>query len=316
MSLNEQKKMRVLITGGSGLLGRALSEELVKAGYEVIVLSRRPSQTAGSLGPDVKTVRWDAMTSQGWLEHCADAAAIVNLAGENIGTGRWTPQKKRRIANSRLNATNAVVEAVGKAGNKPHTIIQASGIGYYGDRGDELLDENSAPGTGFLAGVATQRELAMQAVRDYGIRCAIIRIAPVLTARGGFLSHVVPPFRMFLGGHPGSGKQWFPWIHIDDFTAAVRLLIENPDLSGPFNMTSPNPMPAKQFYRLLAKQLHRPAAFPMPPFFLKLVFGEVATELLLSGQRAVPARLLQAGYEFKFPDANYALQNILTASTP
>ena len=297
-------------------MGRALGRRLIDAGYEVTALSRRASKATELLGPDMHVAQWNALTSEGWLDLADGALAIVNFAGENIGTGRWTAEKKRRIANSRLNATNAVVEAVAKAANKPHTIIQASGIGYYGDRGDELLNEDSAPGTGFLADVATQRERALQPVREYGIRWAVIRVAPVLPARGGFLSHVVPPFRMFLGGHPGSGKQWFPWIHIDDLTAAVRLLIENPDLSGPFNMTSPNPMRAEQFYRLLAKQLHRPAVFPMPAFFLKLVFGEVATELLLSGQRALPTKLLQAGYEFKFPDADSALQNILTAPTP
>jgi len=303
--------MRVVITGGSGLIGRSLSRELANAGCEVIVLSRRASQIRESFEPHARTVHWDALTSNGWLKF-AENAAIVNLAGENIGSGRWTPEKKYRIVRSRLNAANAVVEAVNKTSKKPTVIIQASGIGYYGHRGDEVLDENSSGGTGFLADIAEQWEQAIQPVCNSNLRCVIIRIAPVLASDGGFMARVLPPFRMFLGGHPGPGIQWFPWIHIEDLTAAIHFLIEDRNLTGVFNLTSPNPVLAKDFYDTLGKIMNRPAICPMPAFILKVLLGEMATELLLSGQKALPARLISAGYKFKYPDAESALQDIIT----
>lgn len=302
---------RVLITGATGFIGQELSGELVDAGYEVVALSRCAYKANNLVGSDVKVVQWDAITSSGWVALADGASAIVNLAGENIATGRWTPKKKQRVIESRLNAGKAVVAAVEKAKNKPQVAIQASAVGYYGDRGDEILYENSSAGIGLLADFCKQWEQAIQPVETSGVRFATVRIGVVLGAKGGFMSHALPAFRFFLGGHPGSGKQWFPWIHIDDVAGAIRFLIEKSDLQGVFNLTAPNPILSKEFYALLGKVMRRPAIFSMPPFALKLLTGEMVTELLLSGQRAIPKKLSQAGYEFKYVDAKSALENII-----
>ncbi|MBW8041133.1 MAG: TIGR01777 family protein [Planctomycetes bacterium] len=219
-------------------------------------------------------------------------------------------KEKNLILQSRLNAGRAISQAVQKANNKPPLLIQTSGIGYYGDRGDELLDESSSAGTGFLADVAIQWERSVQPLESLGLRIATIRLGVVLGPHGGVIARLIPPFRFFLGGHPGSGKQWFPWIHIDDVVAVIRFLMENPDCAGPFNLTHPNPILSKDFYTLLGKAMHRPAFFPMPAFALKLVLGEMASEMLLPSIKAVPQKLLEAGYKFKFPDLSAAIENI------
>ncbi|MHC4568958.1 MAG: TIGR01777 family oxidoreductase [Planctomycetota bacterium] len=304
-------KKPVIIMGATGFVGRPLSAELSRTGYKVVALSRRRTEAERVLAGDVKVVEWDAHTARGWTELVDGALAIVNLAGDNIGAGRWTAGKKQRILESRLNAGKAVIEATRAAEHKPHVLIQASGVGYYGDRGDELLDENSSNGVGFLADVARQWEQSVRDVESFGIRLATIRLGVVLGAHGGVMSRLIPPFRFFVGGHPGSGRQWLPWVHIDDVIGVVRFLIENANCQGPFNVTAPEPTVSKVFYDQLGKAMHRPAVFPMPAFALKLALGEMATELLLPSTRVVPKKLLEAGYEFKFADPTAAFSNIL-----
>ena len=302
---------RILVTGATGFVGRPLSLELAGAGYEVVVLGRRRVEAERIFAEQVKVVEWDAATSQGWSELPDGALAIVNLAGDNIGAGRWTAKKKQQILKSRLDAGKAVTEAIRGVEHKPRVLIQASGVGYYGDRGDELLDENSSNGSGFLADVARQWEESVREVESFGVRVATIRLGVVLGAGGGVMSRLIPPFRFFVGGHPGSGRQWLPWVHIDDVIGIIRFLIENADCEGPFNVTLPNPTVSKDFYNLLGRTLHRPAVFPMPAFALKLALGEMATELLLSSTRVIPKKLLDAGYEFKFTEPTTAFGNIL-----
>lgn len=302
---------RVLITGASGFIGQSLTRDLAAAGFEVIALSRSDDKAKAILSDDIHVVKWDAESAEGWADLADGALAVINLAGENIGSGRWTKKKKHRILQSRLNAGRAVTEAVQKATSKPSVLIQASGIGYYGSRGDELLDETSLPGAGFLADVAAQWEQSVKSLEDLGVRVATIRLGVVLGPKGGVISRLKLPFSFFLGGHPGSGKQWFPWIHIDDVAGGIRFLIDNPDCTGPFNLTVPEPILSKDFYTLFGKAMHRPAFFPMPAFGLKLLLGEMAAELLLPSVKAIPQKLLRAGYEFKFPDALPALRNIL-----
>ncbi len=302
---------RVLITGATGFIGQALSRELAGAGFEVVALSRSPDKAKVLFTDDIRVVRWDAASSAGWADLADGASAVINLAGENIGAGRWTKKRKHLILQSRLNAGLAVTEAVKKAHNKPSLLIQTSGIGYYGDRGDELIDEASSAGAGFLADVAAQWEKSVRPVEALGLRLATIRLAVVLGAHGGVIPRLILPFRFFLGGHPGSGKQWFPWLHIDDVVGVIRFLLDNTGCTGPFNLTCPEPILSKDFYTLFGKAMHRPAFFPMPAFALKLVLGEMAAELLLPSVKAVPQKLLRAGYEFKFPDAFGALQNVL-----
>jgi len=279
-----------------------------------VALSRNPRKGNGSLPDQVRIVNWDAKTGEGWADYADGAYAIINLAGEGIASGRWTERKKRGILESRLNAGGAVVEAVEKAGDKPRVVIQASGIGYYGDSGDEIVEESSLPGSGFLSDVAGKWEPSTKGVQSAGVRHVIIRTGVVLGVDGGFLSRVLLPFRLFVGGRLGSGKQWIPWIHLDDEVTAIRFLMEKEDLQGVFNLTAPNPLTSKDFFGLLGKVLRRPSWLPVPGFALRLLLGEMAKELILSGQRAVPKRLLDSGYEFKYPDAEPALREILTGS--
>ena len=279
-----------------------------------MALSRNPKRGSESLRNQVKIVNWDAKTAEGWANLADGAYAIINLAGENIGSGRWTERKKRRILESRLNAGGAVVQAVEQAESKPKVVVQASGIGIYGNRDDEILDESSLPGSGFLVEVAKPWEESTRKVESVGVRHVIIRTGVVLGADGGFLSRVLLPFRLFMGGRLGSGHQWIPWIHLDDEVRAIVFLIEKENLRGVFNLTAPNPLTSKDFFRLLGRVMRRPSWLPVPGFALRLLLGEMAKELILSGQRAMPKRLLDSGYEFEYPDAESALREILTGS--
>ncbi len=302
--------MRVIITGGTGLIGRHLSESLVRDQHEVIVLSRNPSN-ASKLPAGVRVERWDGQTAEGWGKLADGADAIVNLAGENIGEGLWTTERKRRIVESRLNAGRAVVQAVEAASSKPEVVVQASGVGYYGNRGDEELTEGSAPGEGFLARLAVEWEASTAAVEPLGVRRAIIRTGGVLAREGGALPKMILPFRLFIGGPLGSGKQWLPWIHIADEVGAIRFLLENASATGPFNLVAPQPLTNANFGRELARVIRRPYYMPAPAFAIRLLLGEMAS-VVLEGQRALPAKLLQAGYRFHFSDAASALRDLLS----
>jgi len=301
--------MRVIITGGSGLIGRALTTDLAGNSHEVIVLSRRPERIIG-LPAEARVERWDGRTAEGWCSLADGAGAIVNLAGENISSGRWTDERKRNILQSRLNAGRAVAQAVEAVTNKPRVIIQASGIGYYGPCSDEEITEETPPGHDFLAGIAVEWEPSTASVEALGVRRAVIRTGVVLSIEGGALPRMLLPFRFFVGGRLGGGRQWFPWIHIADEVGAIRFLIENEDASGPFNLSAPIPLTNTEFSHLLGQQLRRPAFISTPEFALRLLFGEMATAIL-DGQRAMPKRLLQLGFRFRFPEAGPALRDLL-----
>ncbi|MGB9890899.1 MAG: TIGR01777 family oxidoreductase [Anaerolineae bacterium] len=302
---------RILVTGGTGLIGRALSAELVAAGYEVVVLSRNP-QRAG-VAPEVRVEAWDGRTAQGW-DHLADGAyAIVNLAGENLAGGRWTADRKRRIRQSRLDAGQAVVEAVRAAARKPAVVVQASGIGYYGPHGDEEVTEDFPPGSDFLGRLAVEWEASTAPVEGMGVRRVVIRTGVVLSREGGALPRLALPFRFFLGGPLGNGRQWVPWIHIADEVRAIRFLLEQGAAQGPYNLAAPHPLPNRELARALGQVLRRPAWLPVPAFALRLLLGEMAA-VLLTGQRALPKRLLEAGFAFRFPDGEAALQNLISQS--
>ena len=307
--------MRVLITGGTGLIGRALCACLASDGAEVIVLSRSPDRAA-NLPSGVRAERWDARTAAGWA-HLADGAdAIVNLAGASLSgrsllPRRWTSERKRAIRNSRLDAGRAVVEAVSQASRKPGVVVQSSGVGYYGFRGDELLDEDASPGDDFLARLARDDwEPSTAPVEEMGVRRVIIRTAAVLDRHEGALPSMMLPFRLFVGGPLGSGKQGLSWIHRADEVAAIRFLIEHGEARGAFNLSAPNPTTNAGFGRVLGRVMRRPYYFPVPAFTMKLAFGEV-TGVLLEGQRAVPRRLLDLGFAFRFPDLETALRDLL-----
>lgn len=302
--------MKVIITGGTGLIGRALTAELLRDGYEVIVLSRRPEAYAGKVPAGARLEKWDGRTAAGWGHLVEDADAIVNLAGENIAAGRWTAARKQRIRESRINAGRAVTEAISAAGRKPRVLVQASAVGYYGPRKDEEVDEDAPPGDDFLGRVAVEWEASTAAVEEQGVRRVVIRTGIVLTPEGGALARMVLPFRLGLGGPFGSGRQWFPWIHIADEVGAIRFLMENEATRGPYNLTAPNPVRQAEFARALGRALRRPAFLPVPAFALRLLFGEMA-DALLTGQRAIPRRLLEAGYTFRFPELTAALRDLV-----
>ncbi len=301
---------RVLITGGTGLIGRALSAGLAGDGYEVVVLSRSPER-AGGLPAGVRVERWDARTAQGWGELVDGAWAVVNLAGEGIAAGRWTAERKRRIRGSRLDAGRAVLEAIAAARAKPAVVVQASGVGYYGPCGEDEVLENAPPGQDYLARLAVEWEAATAAVESMGVRRALVRTGIVLTSNGGALPRMMLPFRLFAGGRLGSGRQWLPWIHLADEVGAMRFLMENEKASGPFNFTAPHPVTNADFARTLGQRMGRPALVPAPGWLLRLALGEMA-DMLLVGQKAVPGRLLQMGYGFRFAEAGVALEEILS----
>lgn len=307
--------MRVLITGGTGFIGTALTRVLVADGHDVVILTRRPRAAAavsrvdaGSPSGSVDYAVWDGMTARGW-GHLAEDAAIVNLAGENIAAGRWNAEKKRDIVESRLSAGSAVVQAVAKAAVKPRVVVQASAVGYYGDRGDQILEENALPGKGFLAETAVKWEQSTHDVEDMGVRRVVVRTGVVLGS-GGALAKMLPPFKMGLGGPVGDGRAWFPWIHVRDEARAIAFLVARPDAVGPFNLASPGIVTNKVFAETLGKVLGRPTVLRVPAFALRLALGEMADAALLASLRAVPTRLTALGFSFDFPDISPALADL------
>lgn len=307
--------MRAVITGGTGLIGRALSKSLVADSHEVVVLSRFPERATG-LPQEVQVAGWDGTSADGWLPLADGADAIVNLAGANIAgerflPSRWTEARKRLIRESRVKAGRAVVDAVSQMSQRPGVVIQASGVGYYGFCGDEELGEEAPPGDDFGARLTHDEwEPSTEPVEELGVRRVIVRTGAVLDPDEGALPRMVLPFQLFAGGYWGSGKQWLPWIHLEDEVRAIRFLLENDQASGPFNLTAPGTVTNAEFGRALGKVLKRPYWFPIPGFALHWVFGEVST-VLLEGQRVIPERLLELGFAFSFPEVGAALRDLL-----
>ena len=302
--------MRIVITGATGFIGKALCRALHKD-YELIGLSRNPDKAAKSIPGLAKIVQWDAKSPDSFQQALDGALAVINLAGENIGSGLWTKSRKAAILQSRLKAADAIVKAVEHSQKKPALVIHASAVGFYGNSEDRILSEDSSPGTGFLAEVCQKTERTIQQVENLGVRLATLRLGVVLGPGGGLIGRLLPPFRFYLGCRIATKNQWLSWIHVDDVAAAIRFIIERPDLKGVFNLTSPNPVPAKDFYTSLGKVMHKPVLFSVPTFALKLLLRDMASELFLASQRAIPQNLLHAGYELRYPDVESALQDII-----
>jgi len=307
--------MHVLITGGTGFIGRSLSADLIADGHTVTVLSRAPER-ATDLPAGVRAERWDARTGEGWVHLAERADAIVNLAGANIAgerffPSRWTDERKAILRDSRANAGRAVVQALEQARHKPHVVVQASGIGYYGSTGDKAISEADPPGDDFLAKLASDDwEPSTAPVEAMGVRRVITRSGAVLDPNEGALMRVLLPFRFFVGGPVGGGKQWVPWIHREDEVKAIRFLMENEEARGAFNLVAPTPVRNAAFVKAIGLAMGRPAVVPVPGFAMKLAFGEVS-RVLLDGQRAVPERLLDLGFRFRFAEVEGALQDLL-----
>lgn len=307
--------MRVVITGGTGLIGRALSANLASDGHEVIVLSRSPER-ATHLPDGVRAEGWDARTAEGW-GHLADGAdAIVNLAGASMaGEGffptRWTDQRQRVISDSRIHTGRAVIAAVEQAAQKPRVVVQSSAVGYYGLDREGILTEEAEPGDDWGARFTAEVwEPSTAPIEEMGVRSVVARSGIVLSTEDGALPRLLLPFRLFVGGPMGSGDQWYSWIHLQDEARALRFLIETDEASGAFNLTAPHPTTNGELAKLIGRVMGRPSFIPVPGFAMRLAFGEVA-DVVLKGQRAVPRRLLDLGFEFRFPDAESALRDLL-----
>lgn len=294
--------MRIVIAGGSGFIGEPLVRRLVARGDDVAVLSRNPAKVRAGRG-----VAWDGRTQGPWSEEVANADAIVNLAGENVGEGRWTDERKRRLVASRLDATGAIVQALRNAPPRERVLVNASAVGYYGVRGDEVLDENGTRGRGFLAELVGQWEAAAREA-EMLTRLVILRFGVALAADGGALKKMLLPFKLGAGGPLGSGEQWMSWIDRDDAVRMVEWAIDNRSARGTYNASAPEPVRNRDFTRALGRAVHRPAFVPAPAFALRIAFGEMANEMLLGGQRVVPRRAEREGFRFDVPtlDASFA----------
>jgi hypothetical protein len=309
---------RVIVAGGGGFIGRALCGALLAGGYQVVVLTRGPSRNpiASPDGLQPMFVNWDGRTSRGW-GHLADGAfALVNLAGENIARGRWTPKRKQAIAESRVLPGLAMLQAASEASVRPEVYVQASAVGFYGDTGAEVVDEAFPPGRFFLSRVCLEVEASTREMETMGARRVVIRTGLVLGRGGGVLQKMIMPFDLFLGGPFGNGRQGFPWIHLDDVTGAIVFLLENPAASGPYNLTAPEGVSNLEFCRHLGRALSRPCWLAVPPAALRLMFGEMAEEMFLTGCRAAPRRLMDMGYAFRHPGLAEALAALFPRTRP
>ncbi|WP_339133544.1 MAG: TIGR01777 family oxidoreductase [Candidatus Electrothrix sp. GW3-4] len=293
--------MNILVSGASGLIGSEVSRLLTAQGHRVLPL-RRNSDSMPC---------WDIERKIVQLDPAQQIDVVIHLAGENVAQGRWTAAKKERILRSRVEGTRLLAEFFAAAPTKPRLMISASAIGFYGDRGDEELDETSTKGTGFLSDVSQAWEAATRPAAEAGIRVVNTRFGMVLSADGGALTKVLPPFRMGLGGPVGNGSQYMSWVSIHDVALAIRHIMVQEELHGPVNIVAPHPVTNRQFTRVLSKVLRRPAFFPVPRFILSFFLGEMARELLFASAQVYPRKLQASGYVFATPDIDSALQRLL-----
>ncbi len=304
--------MKILITGGTGFVGTQLIARLIRDSHEVTTLTRS-LKSVKMTSPGVSYLEGDPTRKGPWQQSIQDQDAVINLAGASIFS-RWTDEHKKAIRESRIHTTQNIVEAIPSSPNKPFTLFSTSAVGYYGFCGDEELTEESPPGNDFLARIAVEWEEEASKACKKGARVVITRFGIVLGEKGGAFGQMIPLFKKFMGGPIGSGTQWFSWIYIKDLAEAIVFLINHPEVSGPVNFCSPNPVRNRDLAKALGKVLHRPSFIPAPGFMVKLVLGEFGS-VLLKGQRVIPRKLLEKGFVFTYPDIHLALQNIVGLST-
>lgn len=297
--------MRLLVTGGTGFIGRPMCRTLAEHGHELLVLTHRAVPPLPSTR--MRFLSWESVDWQGAL---AEVEGVINLSGESIVGKRWSPGRKSLIRESRVGTTRRLVSAMAAHATRPSLLINASAIGFYGAHGDEELTEDHPSGQGFLADTCQGWEAEAQRASDLGVRVVRLRIGLVLGAGGGALAKMAPPFRAFFGGPLGSGRQWMSWIHRDDLIALIEWTLSHPELSGAVNATAPNPVRMRELCAELGRALQRPSWAPVPAFALRLFLGEMA-EMLLTGQRVIPSVALRAGFIFRFPDLMPALEACL-----
>lgn len=298
--------MKILVTGSHGLVGSALIPALEAGAHEIVRLVR---STPKAGAPEVQ---WDAEKGSIDVARMEGLDAVVHLAGENIAEGRWTDEKKARIRDSRVKGTRLLSEALARLAQPPRTLVSASAIGYYGDRGAEVLPETSAPGSDFLAGVCRDWEAATQPAEESGMRVIHLRFGIILSETGGALAKMLTPFRLGLGGKIGSGKQFMSWIALDDVVGVINHALTLDALRGPVNVVAPNSVTNQEFTKMLGHVLSRPTIFPVPAFAARLAFGEMADALLLASTRVEPLRLKESGYAFQYPELESALRHVLS----
>ena len=298
--------MKILITGASGLIGTALQKSFAEKGFEVLVAGRRFINK-----PD--HVVWDAEKGFGaeGLKKIEGVDAIIHMAGEPISAWRWTEEKKKAIRDSRVIGTKTIIDDIAKLKSKPKVLISASGIGYYGDRDDQILNERSGIGDTFLAEVARDWEAEARKAENYGVRVVITRNGIVLSKDGGALATMLTPFSLGVGGVVGSGKQWMSWIALEDFVRIINFVLENEEIEGAINAVSPSPVTNEEFTKTLGDVINRPTFLPLPKFAVDLMMGEMGDALLLASTRVVPDKLEKAGFEFKFPELKGALEHAI-----
>lgn len=299
--------MKIILTGGTGFIGTPLRQRLLEKGYEVLLLTRNPASIPSQKGLTVAA--WDGKTVRDESVRLQGVDAVINLAGEPIATKRWTQKQKEKILSSRIDATRAIVFAMAKSAKRPSVLINASAVGFYGNVPEGDVTDDHPRGTDFLAETCSRWEEEARAAEPLGVRVVRLRIGIVLAEEGGALRKMLLPFKLFAGGPPGSGRQWFPWIHRDDVIGAILFALDHPNLSGPVNLTTPAPVTMKEFCKSLGKAIRRPSWAPVPAFVLKAILGEMA-EVVLSGQRAIPKKLMEGGYKFRYPALGEALASL------
>jgi hypothetical protein len=299
---------RVIVTGATGLIGKALCKQLSLEGYEIVVFSRHPDKARNEVPGAV--VAWTPSEEGEWFSAIDGAYGIVHLAGANVFSKRWSDAYKKEIRESRILGTRGIVNAIAAAEQKPQVFISGSAIGYYGFRDDTTLDESGSPGQDFLARVCVEWEQEGAKAEEHGVRTVLLRTGIVLDPDEGALAQMAPMFRFYMGGPISPGTQWFSWVHRDDEVGMIMLALQNEHISGPLNATAPEPQTNQEFSKTLAKVLGTPCWLPVPKFGLKLLLGEVG-DMLVEGQRVVPQKAQDAGYQFKYPTSEEALQNLL-----
>jgi uncharacterized protein (TIGR01777 family) len=300
--------MKILITGGTGFVGTQLTSRFIQEGNEVTILTRSLKES-GQPTKGVSYLRGDPTRKGPWQEAIPGHDVIINLAGASIFS-KWSDEYKKLIRDSRVFTTRNIIEGIPSKFEKEISLVSTSAVGYYGFHGDEELDEESPPGNDFLARLAIEWEAEALKAKEKGARVVITRFGIVLGKKGGVLGQMIPLFKKFIGGPIGSGQQWFSWVHIKDLAEAFAFLIKHPEISGPINVCSPNPVKNKDLAKALGRALHRPSFMPAPGFMVKLVLGEFGS-VILEGQRVIPKRLIENGFVFKYPDIEKALQGIV-----
>lgn len=301
--------MKIAVTGATGFIGRALCLELSKE-HEMVVLSRSREKAVSVFGDLFEIVEWNTRSAQGWGECLEGVDAIVNLAGASLAAKRWTARYKREILESRTKCSQVLIDAIKKLKKKPRVVVMSSAIGFYGDRADEELDEESRGGEGFLAGVCRKREGYSAEFEEMGIRTVVIRTSIVLGLSGGAFPKMLMPFIFYAGCYWGKGKQWVSWIYIADEIAAIKFLIENENLNGVFNLAASGSRTNRDFFKTVGRVFGKPCWSGVPRFVLKILFGDITSELFLASQRVYPKRLIDAGFEFQYPELEDTLRTI------